>query len=113
MISHLRVGILPLEIDSGRYVRKKLTERLCKLCNCNVEDEVHFICLCPNLNNIRSYYFCKLNIDVGENYMEQLIEVLCHSDLKTMVSFIYKMWNARNKNNFPKIGGEGYISITC
>ena len=57
---------MPLVIESGRYTRKKLTERLC---SCNVEDEIHFICSCPNLNNIRSYYFCKLNIDFGENYL--------------------------------------------
>ena len=67
LISQLRVGILPLEVESGRYVRKKLTERLCKLVHGNVEDEIHFICLCPNLNNIRSYYFCKLNVDVCKN----------------------------------------------
>ena len=58
-------------IESGRYVRKKLTERLF---NCNVEDEIHFICLCSNLNNIKSYYFFKLNIHVCENYMEQFIK---------------------------------------
>ena len=49
LISQLRVGILPLEVESGRYVRKKLTERLCKMCHHNVEDEIYFICLCPNL----------------------------------------------------------------
>ena len=63
-------------------------------------------CLCPNLNNIRSYYFCKFNIDVGKNYMERFVEVLCHSDLKTMASFIYEMWNARNNVIFQKLGGE-------
>ena len=67
-----------------------------------MEDEKDFICLCPNLNNIRSYYFCKLNIDVGKNYMEQFIEVLCHSDFKTMASFIYEMWNVRNNIIFQK-----------
>ena len=64
---------MPLEIKPGRYVRKKLTERLSRLCNCNVQDEIHFIYLCPNMNNIRLHYFCKLNIGVGENYMEHFI----------------------------------------
>ena len=73
LISQLRVGILTLKIESGRYVRKTLTERLCKLCNCNVEDEIHFICLCQNLNNIRSYYFCKLNTDVGKIIWSNLL----------------------------------------
>ena len=45
--------------------------------DCHVEDEIQFICLCPNLNNIRSYYFSELNIDVGEKYMEQFLLKLC------------------------------------
>ena len=38
---------------------------------------------------MRSYNFCKLNIEVGKNYMEQFSGVWCHSDLNTMASFIY------------------------
>ena len=57
LISQLRVGILPLEIESGQYIRKKLNERLCRLCKSNVEDEIHFICSCPNLNNVSLCYF--------------------------------------------------------
>ena len=34
------------------------------------------------------------------------IEVLCHSDLETVDSFIYEMWNARNNIIFPKICSE-------
>ena len=49
-----------------------------------------------NLNNMRSYYFLKSNLDVDKNYRTQFIEVLCHSDLKTMASFIYEIWNAQN-----------------
>ena len=44
----------------------------------------------------------KLNIDIGENYREQFIEVLCHSDLKTMASFIYEMGSSRNDIIFQK-----------
>ena len=102
LISQLRIGILPLEIESGRYTRKKLSERLCKLCNSDVEDEVHFICLCPTLNNIRSCYFTKLNIDVNESFMEQYINVICHLDVKVMSNFISEMWFTRNNIIFQK-----------
>ena len=55
-----RTGILPLEIETGRYVpildNKKMNtnrqrtanERLCKLCRINaIENEYHFLCVCP------------------------------------------------------------------
>ena len=43
-----------------------------------------------------------MNVDVDENHMKQFIEVLGYSDLKTMASFIYEMWNARNSMIFQK-----------
>ena len=56
LISQFRTGILPLEIETGRYlpifdeVNKKRTAngRLCKLCWLNaIENEYHFLCVCP------------------------------------------------------------------
>ena len=49
--------------------------------------------------DIRSYYFSKLNIDVGENYMEQFTDIWSHSDLKTMAQLVKSMI-------FQKIGSE-------
>ena len=54
-----RIGILPLEIETGRYYRKKLDERLCKLCKLDVEDEIHFLCISPKLQVIRHKYYSK------------------------------------------------------
>ena len=46
LLCQLRIGILPLEIETGRYTRKKVEDRICKLCKSDVEDEVHFVCVC-------------------------------------------------------------------
>jgi hypothetical protein len=43
-----------LEIETGRHKNIKRCERLCKLCKMNVvEDEYHFLLVCPVLRNIR------------------------------------------------------------
>ena len=68
---------------SGLYTRKKLTERLCRFCDCNVEDEIHFIGSCPNLNNVISYYYPELNIDVDERFLSFRFE-----------NNSWEMWNA-------------------
>ena len=57
LLCQLRLGILLLEVEVGRFglknndgqlMRIPLEERICKLCNMKrVEDEVHFICECP------------------------------------------------------------------
>ena len=59
-LAQFRLGVLTLEIETGRYKRKKeengsmrkldVNERLCKLCSENeVEDEIHFLLKFPKL----------------------------------------------------------------
>ena len=72
------------------------------MCNSNIEDEVHFICSCPSLNSIRSFYFAKLNIDVNESLIEQFIKVINHLDVKTLGNFVSDMWYVRNNTIFQK-----------
>ena len=48
LLAQLRMGILALNIETGRYIQKELNERLCLLCNQNsIEYEHHFLLLCP------------------------------------------------------------------
>ena len=58
-IAQIRCGCLPLELETGRYRSPKtpLSQRICQLCNSDVEDETHFLTLCPMLNHIRITLF--------------------------------------------------------
>ena len=68
-MSQFRTGILPLEIETGRYVpifdktlkkNRKYTanECICNLCRLNViENEYHFLCVCPVYNSRRNIVF--------------------------------------------------------
>ena len=43
LFSQFRYGILPLEIEVGRYRDVPLENRICRLCdNGDIEDEIHF-----------------------------------------------------------------------
>ena len=59
LVARLLCGILPLEVETGRYKDKKKDkkerkERYCKVCKTNsVEDEVHFLFCCSALESIR------------------------------------------------------------
>ena len=53
-----RCGILPLRIETGRYVGESPAQRLCVLCNTNVvEDECHFLVSCPKYSSLRNRVF--------------------------------------------------------
>ncbi len=54
LIARLLCGILPLEVETGRYTQTKKELRFCKICNGQVvEDETHFLLHCPRLTKIR------------------------------------------------------------
>jgi len=63
-IYHLRKAITKfrcsdhnLEIEKGRHTNKKREERVCKVCNKSIEDEIHFLNNCQNYNELRTHYF--------------------------------------------------------
>ena len=59
-ISKLRLSSHHLHIETGRHCRPKLPreERLCLICNKgNIEDEIHFLFLCPKYTEERVYFF--------------------------------------------------------
>ena len=50
LLSKLRLGVLPLEIEKGRRSNLPRNDRHCKLCDTDqVEDEIHFLFTCPSL----------------------------------------------------------------
>ena len=57
ILAQFRCGILPLEIEVGRYRNAELTDRICQLCSTAIEDEVHFLCECPLYSDYRSQLF--------------------------------------------------------
>ena len=55
-----RIGDHQLEIELGRHKHQSECERICKLCNENVEDEIHFLLSCPKLESVRAPFIKKI-----------------------------------------------------
>ena len=54
LISQLRLGVLPLRIETGRFVGLNEQDRICTLCDNNqVENEAHFLFSCDKYNDYR------------------------------------------------------------
>ena len=57
--TRLRLSVHPLRIQTGRYARNRIPreERYCLVCNgTDIEDEYHFICICPRYADLRKKY---------------------------------------------------------
>ena len=60
MFTRLRTSSHFLEIERGRYVNKNECDRLCAVCGV-VENEFHFIMVCPVYNDLRYEFLHKIN----------------------------------------------------
>ena len=59
-ISKLRLSSHMLKIESGRHTNIPKNERKCNICNSNdIEDEYHFVIVCPLYTDIRKMYIDK------------------------------------------------------
>ena len=83
LYAQFRCGILPLEVEVGRYRSIDLPERLCKQCNLmSVEDEIHFLCDCPLYHDERELLFSQATISNAS-----------FSELDSLDKFVYLMSN--------------------
>ena len=58
LLAQFRCGILPLRVETGRYVGEPPEQRLCSFCNqLQIEDEKHFLIQCTFYNDIRADVF--------------------------------------------------------
>ena len=62
VLTRLRAGCLPLQIELGHYTSRKkpLNMRICKLCNDGTEDQEHFLFHCRALTEPRNDFFCRV-----------------------------------------------------
>ena len=71
VLSQLRVDVLPLSIEMGRFSNSPLEYRLCLLFDeDNVEDESHFLFRCTLYSDLRSTFINCISQDV--NYFHSL-----------------------------------------
>ena len=91
------MGILPLNIETGRYIRKELNERLCLLCYQNsIENEHHFLLSCLAHNAERDK-LCKLIPSFNHLIPYEQMCILINLKSKYLANFIENIWNKRKK----------------
>jgi len=102
LMAQLRCGVLPLEIEIGRYRKDKdgkkldVNERKCKVCNTDVvEDESHFILHCTKFDAERSCFFKSINIDSLNLSPKELLTLLMTEHQKGLCKFIIEIWYKR------------------
>ncbi len=59
-IAQFRIGILPLHIETGRFVDIQPEDRICFICNMKPETEINFMFKCPLHMHLRNHWLQKV-----------------------------------------------------
>ncbi len=95
-MAKLRCGILPIQIEVGRFRGLSERDRICPICRLAVESELHFMFECQAYENSRDSFIT----DTGMNPLASSIEKIKHcmqSCQRLTAKYIVKIWNERQK----------------
>ena len=99
-LAQIRMGILPLLIETGRYQNIPEQNRLCVTCE-KIESEFHFICECKKYNDKRSILFelyAKKYLNFVSLSMQQKFVFLLQNSNKWLAQYIIDSMLIRSKD---------------
>ncbi len=88
-----RCGILPLNIEVGRYRGVKVENRICPLCKNGVESEIHFLLECNAYN--RGNFLRETETDSNLLTNDDRLKILMSKHQKATSIFVCDLWNQR------------------
>ena len=104
LFAQFRLGILPLKIESGRFKRQPLAERICENCTLNeIEDEIHFLCKCPLYSSLRFALFKKAT-ELSERFNflseDDKFLFLMNNMWRDVAHFVVNAWRIRQHETY-------------
>ena len=97
MIAHLRLGVLPLAIETGRYQNKKINDRKCFHCDDAIEDEFHFLFHCSLYIDERNKLMSCTNLDKTTANDALKFSILCKQAPRATAKYINSCFSKRNE----------------
>lgn len=106
LIAQLRLGILPLKLETGRFEKLPLENRLCEFCDSKeIENEVHFVFKCDLYKDLRQAFLAKIPLggrlnteDTNANF-----KLLFEQFPRQLGKFIKTAYDMRRKKLYHQI----------
>ena len=90
----LRIGCHNLRVETGRYDKIPLDERICPLCSDEkIEDETHLLLDCQRYSSMRDIFLSKIETkieDIRKLWNENLISQLRNSIMITSINYVHR-----------------------
>ena len=104
-LAQFRCGILPIRIETGRYIGERPDDKPCRFCSAQeIENESHFLLDCTFYSEIRTFIFCDLltsnssvNLDNQEKERYLMTHVHC---TRQMAKYLVHAFQKRRRAIF-------------
>ncbi len=97
IVAQLRLGILPIHIDTYKFRGTQLDDRICELCNTlEVGDEIHFVCKCSLYNDLRKIMYRTVEHKHTDFYMDDnkdKLIFLVQKEWKILGNYLVEAWS--------------------
>ena len=107
ILAQLRCGILPLHVETGRFVRKKVEDRICQFGTSNsIENEYHFILHCNFYSAEREVFLAGLyNVyrNLGRLGDAVKLKTLFVFEPRKLAKFVTRIWAKRQQCLYPDL----------
>jgi len=101
IMAQIRCGVLPIRLETGRFSRLQVEDRICELCNeGNVEDEFHFMMECNLYNDERERLFNVLDINIRDGNKEEIFKDLFRKNWREVILYLKYIWKKRQDKLF-------------
>ena len=96
LLAQLRMGVLPIHIETGRYTNIPAENRYCFNCHDKIEDEMHFVFDCPLYGTFRETLL--KNVDESFNFMtiHNKFAYLCSYFTRQLAKYVCQAYDKRN-----------------
>ena len=95
ILAQLRIGILPLFVETGRFTNIKKEDRICTLCTDNcIEDEIHFTLVCPLYTDVRNRFLQEI-YPFQPYSLAGILKYLYEFHPRQLAKYITEIWRMR------------------
>ena len=102
VVAQLRSGILPLEIETGRWKGTELFNRVCHLCRSGcVEDEAHFLFTCDFYKDERQSFAKEFPVNLSNlSTPEKFTILMQENNILAFAKYVWKIYEKRKGKLF-------------
>ena len=96
VLAQFRLGILPLRIETGRYIGEAIGQRQCNLCGSgHIESELHFLLECSTYTDYRQLLLSEQVLDISTLTQSEQFVLIVNSFHRRLSNYLERAYMRR------------------